>query len=175
MQKSLQIVGCPKSGTAELHELVAAGFDISESLFESSNVKPFYFHSGAVLSKHPTDILEVQPLLEADDSLYVINIIRDPRAVIASQRGSMKDYFSSYRLWKQRESISFQLLTHPRFLQVHYEELIADPDHVQLQIMRQFPFMVFKKQFSLLSKHIMSGQKVRGALDSLKAVVGRFR
>ncbi|HTR00541.1 MAG TPA: sulfotransferase [Candidatus Acidoferrum sp.] len=167
----VHIVGCPRSGTTLLLELMGNCFDFSERTpFEFSIFRQFATQSGAVLSKHPTDILHVQPLLESDPTLHVIHILRDPRAVVASRHKAIRGYFSNYRIWKDCERASRALLGHPRFLQIRYEELVRDPDGVQQQILRRFRFLVFKHVFSEFSKYARPVREAEEALNGLRAV-----
>lgn len=171
MLKRLHIVGCPRSGTTLLLELISNCFHITErSPFEFSIFKSFHVDRGVVISKQPTDILYVRPLLLSDESLFVVNIVRDPRAVITSIHPSIKGYFSNYRTWKECESAARRLMSHPRFLQIHYEDLVINPDAVQRTIQHSFQFLQFKHRFSEFARFAQPGKDASDALNGLRAV-----
>lgn len=171
MLNRLHIVGCPRSGTTLLLELVANCFEVDErSQFEFSIFKTFDTTSGVVVSKQPTDIVHLQPLMASDPHLHVIHIIRDPRAVVASKHTAIKGYFSNYRIWKECELASRRLLGHPRFLQIHYEDLATDPDNIQQRILQAFPFLQSKHRFSEFADYATPGKAATEALNGLRAV-----
>jgi hypothetical protein len=102
---SLHVVGCPRSGTTLLTEMMASCFDIDGSCeHEESIFKVSPDHHGIYLSKKPNDILWVNRIIEQDKQLHVIAIIRDPRAVICSiHDGHPGIYFCNYPVWKRAE------------------------------------------------------------------------
>ena len=171
MLKRIHIVGCPRSGTTLLLELMGSCFEVTErSQFEFSIFKSFSAIRGVVVSKQPTDIVHLPPLIQFDPKLYVIHIIRDPRAVVASKHKAIKGYFSNYRIWKECETASRRLSGHPRFLQIHYEDLATDPDRIQQRISQAFPFLKCRHRFSEFADYAKPGKTAIDALNGLRSV-----
>lgn len=169
--KRLHIVGCPRSGTTLLLELLATCFEFDRrSRFDFSIFKAFDATSGLLLSKQPTDILHLRALLPHDPTLHAICIVRDPRAVIASKDTTTESYFSNYRIWKACDNAARKLQSHPRVLQIRYEDLVCHPDKVQQTIMRKFRFLVFKHFFSRFEKYAKPDAPALQALNGLRAV-----
>lgn len=169
---SLHVVGCPRSGTTLLTEMIAACFDIDGScVHEESIFKVSPDHHGIYLSKKPNDILWVKRLIEHDKQLHVIALIRDPRAVICSiHDGHPGIYFCNYPVWKRAEKALSKLQGHPRVLVLHYEELVTTPNTVQQKIAAQFPFLHTKNHFSDFHLHAISSSKSIAALGGVRQV-----
>jgi len=148
--KRIHITGCPRSGTTLMMELMRTCFhndgycEHEMSIFESPEGCPEKF-----FSKQPSDIRRIKPLLHTDENLYVINMVRDPRAVITSiHRNFPGMYFCNFRVWNECNQKALLLMKHHRFLQVRYEDLVLDPDHVQDDIQTAFSFLVKERLFS---------------------------
>ncbi len=169
--KRLHIVGCPRSGTTLLLELLATCFEFDRrSRFDFSMFKAFDVTEGLLLSKQPTDILQLPALLPHDPSLHAICIVRDPRAVIASKDTTTAGYCANYRIWKACDNAARKLQSHPRVLQIRYEDLVCHPDKVQQTIMRKFRFLVFRHFFSRFEKYAKPDAPALQALNGLRAV-----
>ena len=75
---NLHVVGCPRSGTTLMAEMLVACYphqghsDHEETIFK---VAPH--EQGLRLSKKPNDVLWMAPLLERDPALHVIAMLRD--------------------------------------------------------------------------------------------------
>lgn len=169
---SLHVVGCPRSGTTLLTEMMASCFDIDGSCeHEESIFKVSPDHHGIYLSKKPNDILWVNRIIEQDKQLHVIAIIRDPRAVICSiHDGHPGIYFCNYPVWKRAEKALSLLRKHPRVLVLQYEELVSEPNAVQTKISTQFPFLREKNKFSDFHLHANSSSKSIAALGGIREV-----
>lgn len=148
--KRVHITGCPRSGTTLMMELMRTCFDNDGycehemSIFEKPDEQFEIF-----FSKQPSDIRRIKPLLQADDNLYVINMVRDPRAVISSiHRNFPGMYFCNFRIWNECNQKALQLAKQHRFLQIRYEDLVLTPDQVQDKIQTAFSFLVKKLIFS---------------------------
>lgn len=164
----VHIVGCPRSGTTLMMELLVTCFASDgycpheRSLFEEPEC------SGATyFTKQPSDIKYIEEVLRKDPRLFVIFMIRDPRAVVSSVHDAHANvYFCNFRVWRECADHARRLIDHPRFLQVRYETLIQDPDGVQEQIGTRFPFLVKKHPFSSYETI------ARPSPESLKAMSG---
>jgi len=146
----IHITGCPRSGTTLMMELMRTCFENDGycqhemSIFEQPPGHPNLF-----FSKQPSDIRRVKPLLYFDRNLHIINMVRDPRSVISSIHKSFPDiYFCNYRVWNECNIKGKQLLHHPRFMQIRYEDLSQSADDVQIAINEFFPFLTKKYNFS---------------------------
>jgi len=169
---SLHVVGCPRSGTTLLTEMMATCFRIDGSCdHEETIFKVSPNHVGIYLSKKPNDILWVDRIIDRDPDLYVIAMIRDPRAVICSiHQGHPGMYFCNYPVWKRAEKALARLTGHPRILLLRYEELVTEPDAVQKKIAEKFSFLQIQHPFSDFHLHARSGQKSVAALGGLRQV-----
>lgn len=130
-------------------ELLWYGFQFSgRDEHETSVFEPIPADHTLYLSKKPPDTLRIQRIFEADPDLHVIAMLRDPRAVITSTHPNRPDvYFSSYWRWQEYLHAVEPLRKHPRFLLVHYEQLVKDPTHVQRDLERRFPFLTRTREF----------------------------
>ena len=170
--KRLHIVGCPRSGTTLMMELMAVCFendafcDHETSIFNSAP-------TGAMLyfSKKPTDIRYVGDLLRRDPHLMVICLYRDPRSVVTSIHKSKEGmYFSNYLEWKSCQTAAEALVGHERFLLVSYEELTASTDAVQDKIAVRFPCLTKKHPFTDYERTASPSQKSQNALGGVRPI-----
>jgi hypothetical protein len=105
------------------------------------------------LTKKPPDTRRLRRVFEADPNLYVIAMLRDPRAVITSRHESRLDvYFAGYLRWREYIDAIERLRDHPRFIVIRYEDLVMDPDAAQSRIGERFPFLQEKRKFSVYPK-----------------------
>lgn len=170
--KRLHIVGCPRSGTTLMMELISTcfcndGFCSHEmSIFEEPEGTPELF-----FSKQPSDIKYLSRIFSRDPNLYVIFLIRDPRAVIASRHSSHSDvYFCNYRVWEECYTAATGFLGHPRFLSVRYEDLTRNSDGIQAKIQERFPFLVCEHPFSEYQDFARPSQEAMNAMNGVRAV-----
>ena len=69
---------------------------------------------GLYLSKKPSDITHIHHIFNRDPELFVIYLLRDPRAVITSIHPSRGDvYYASFERWLRYERAAAFLLDHP--------------------------------------------------------------
>ncbi|RLA55352.1 MAG: sulfotransferase family protein, partial [Gammaproteobacteria bacterium] len=130
--KRLHIVGCPRSGTTLLMELVSTCFASGGYCAHEKNIfEPLEVTGDIYFTKQPNDIKQLRHIFHRDPQLYIIYMGRDPRAVITSKhRESPGQYFCNYRVWRECDSAARRYTGHPRFLQLRYEDLVTDPDAV---------------------------------------------
>jgi len=149
-KRRVHIVGCERSGTTLLLEMMTAGFviearcDREQSLFEESPPGAALF-----LSKKPLDILRLEEVFRRDETLFVLYVVRDPRAVITSRHAGRPDrYLSDFATWNACQRAATRLEGHARFVRVRYERLVTEPDAVQAEIAARLPFLSRRAPFS---------------------------
>ncbi len=138
---------------------------------EMSIFEPIEQTGEVYFSKQPNDIKQLKHVFARDDKLYVIYMGRDPRAVIISKHKESPDqYFCNYRVWSECDRASQSYLSHPRFLALRYEDLVADPDSVQGAIKTQFDFLDFQHPFSEYQKFAEPSEAASTAMNGLREV-----
>lgn len=172
--KRIHVVGCPRSGTTLLMELIStcyhsAGFCEHEiSVFAPvpvSGADSVYF------TKQPNDIKQILHIFPRDENLHIIYLGRDPRAVITSKhRENPEQYFCNYRVWKECDLAAQRYKDEPRFLFLRYEDLIADPDGVQRCINDHFSFLRQRHLFSEFQQHAKPSSASARAMNGLRDV-----
>lgn len=170
--KRLHIVGCPRSGTTLLMELVSTCFANSGFCeHELSIFAPVPVSQGPYFSKQPNDIKQLRHIFHQDPQLHVIYMGRDPRAVITSKhRENPEQYFCNYRVWSECDRAAQAYLGHPRFLSLRYEDLVTSADSVQAGIARHFPFLEQLHPFSQYHLHAAPSAASQRAMNGLRAV-----
>lgn len=147
----VHIVGCRRSGTTLMMELMWQSYAFSgRHEHEISVFEPIPAGETLYLTKKPPDTRRIHGVFQADPNLYLIAMLRDPRAVITSRHESKPDvYFAGYLRWREYIDAIERLHDHPRFILIRYEDLLTDPDTVQTRISKQFPFLAEKRKFSV--------------------------
>jgi len=176
----LHVVGCARSGTTLMAELIATCFaGIGHAEHELSIFRPAPAEHRVYVSKKPSDVKRIGPLLRADPDLFVIDVYRDPRAVITSTLGPGHPYRIPFENWAKCIRAARALAGHPRFLDVRYERLVAEPDAVQREIEAWLPFLMQRHPFSQFDRHAQPTSEARSALGGVRAVdaerVARWR
>ena len=168
--KRLHIVGCPRSGTTLLMQLVSTCLGNADHCsHEMSIFEPTDCTGALYISKQPNDIRQLQHIFFRDSSLYVICMSRDPRSVISSvHREHPGEYFCNYRIWQQCDAAARNYLGHPRFLSLRYEDLVADPNAVQDILRSKFPFLDHTHSFSDYQHHAAPSSAARDAMNGLR-------
>ena len=170
--KRLHIVGCPRSGTTLMMELMRTCFNNNgcceheESLFHEPPGHPeLYF------SKQPTDIRYLHRVFLRDPNLFVLNMLRDPRDVVSSRHQSKPGlYFCNLRVWLDCYRNAKRLEGHARFWTVRYESLTTNPDAVQQDIVRRFPFLAQTNRFSEYHRHAQPSSDSQNAMSGLRPI-----
>lgn len=168
----LHIVGCPRSGTTLLMELVSTCFENSGycehelSIFEPlRDPGPLYF------SKQPNDIKQIGHIFHRDPNLHIVYLGRDPRAVITSKhRANPNEYFCNYRVWSECDQAAQRYWDHPRFLPLRYEDLVTAPDGVQHRIAERFDFMRPRYPFTEYHLHADPSGDASRAMNGLREI-----
>jgi hypothetical protein len=148
--RRLHIVGCsPRSGTTLMMALVLHGFEVDACCdHEVTIFEPPPREVGLYLSKDPGDARWIAPLVDADSTLHVLYMLRDPRDVVVSiHREDPDRYWSHLRWWKEFHSAATRT-TSPRFVAVKYEDMVRDPARVQRELIARVPFLVKKADFA---------------------------
>ena len=179
--KRLHIVGCPRSGTTLLMELVSTCFASSGYCAHEKNIfEPLDVTGDIYFSKQPNDIKQLQHIFHRDPQLYVIYMSRDPRAVISSKhREHPGQYFCNYRVWRECDAAARGHIAHPRFLQLRYEDLVTNPDAVQASISAHFPFLrqlhLFSDYHLFATPSAASQQAMNGLREVNRASLEKWR
>lgn len=170
--KRLHVVGCHRSGTTLMAELIGNCFAIDGRVnHEQALWEPVPLTSGVFLTKKPPDTVRLKRAFLLDPDLYVIAMIRDPRGVITSRHESRPGvYFSSFWRWARYLRAIGELEDHPRYLVVRYEDLVTDPDAVQDRIAAAFSFLRPTGPFSRFPEGAEVHERARISLNGLRAV-----
>ncbi len=170
--KRIHIVGCPRSGTTLLMELMTACFEPDAACdHEISVFEPTPENAGIYFSKKPTDILHVKHIFDRDPNLFVLYLVRDPRAVITSKHHSNRHiYFCNYKIWKKCDAAAQGYEGHPRFLELRYEDLVAAPDLCQKKILAKFSFVKKQHDFSGYEGFARPPENALKAMEGLRPV-----
>ncbi|MFP6809326.1 MAG: sulfotransferase [Pseudomonadales bacterium] len=170
--KRLHIVGCHRSGTTLLFELVTTCIKHDEHCqHERSIFKDKTICNGLYISKKPSDITHIQKIFLRDPDLHIIYLLRDPRSVVTSIHPSKSDrYFSSFERWLRYEAAAAPLKSHPRFFQINYEALVSLPDDVQANLCQQFPFLEQSHLFSEFAEYAQTSKEAQISLKGLRPV-----
>ena len=145
----LHVVGCARSGTTLMMELLWYAYDFSGRCeHEQSLFRPIPAGERLYLSKKPPDTKRIERAFLADEKLFVIAMVRDPRDMAVSRHANFPDiYFSGFERWLSYQDAIERLAEHPRWLIVRYEDLLAEPQSVQAAIESNFPFLERQRDF----------------------------
>jgi len=170
--KRIHIVGCPRSGTTLLMEMMSTCYKSDGFCeHEMSIFEPAPPAAGLYISKQPSDIKHIQHIFFADPELFIIYLTRDPRAVVTSKhRDNPNQYFCNYRIWKDCENAAETYRGHPRFLVLKYENLANKPDQCQSDINKQFDFLQIEHLFSEFERFASPSAQAQQAMNGLRAV-----
>ncbi|MCZ6617631.1 MAG: hypothetical protein O7E57_05820 [Gammaproteobacteria bacterium] len=151
-------------------ELVWASYEFSgRSEHEASMFEPIPVGETLYLTKKPPDTTRMGKAFLADDELFVIAMMRDPRAAVSS-RHPLKPgvYFSSFRRWQKYAEAIEVLSGHPRLLVIRYEDLVTDPNGVQATLEEQFGFLRAKGRFTDYPDGVRVSEIARGSLNGVR-------
>ena len=171
--RRIHIVGCsPRSGTTLLAEMMAACFEIDLYVEHEAHVHAWPPSGGRVfLTKHPGDIVAVEPALRLLPRLFVVVMVRDPRDIVCSRHRADPDrYWCGLNYWKAYVPWIRRLSGHPRVTTVRYEDLVSDPDGVQERLMQAMPWLVRRAPFREFHGHARASSRSRAALGGVRPV-----
>jgi hypothetical protein len=170
--KRVHIVGCHRSGTSLMFDLLTTCFAVDSSgKLEMSIYEEPPQECDVYVTKQPRDIRIIKPILDADPNLFVVYLVRDPRDVIVSKvRSISENYFCNLGIWMECDDAAGELAGHPRFLTVRYESLVQDPDAIQRQIIAAFPFLQKKHSFSEFERFSNATNETRVAMSGLRPI-----
>ena len=180
--KRIHIVGVsPRTGTTLMAEALKTCFAIDD--FTSHEDRLFSRSandSRIFLTKAPKDIMVVSPSLRVDPDLYVICMIRDPRDIICSKhKKNPERYWAGLKYWKTYTKALSKITDHPRFIPIHYEYFVSNPDEVQEIIARKIPFLETIVPFSRYHEAATVTEASKQALRSVRPIkptsVGRWK
>ena len=172
MFRHIHIVACsPRSGTTLLHEAMVTCFRVDQHYDHEIRFNLVSADDGQLLlTKRPKDIMYMPAVID-DPELYVIYVMRDPRDVIVSRHGKNKDrYYSNIRLWREMHAYALSIRGHVRFLQVRYEEFVADPDAIQDVIAAKFSWLEKLHNFSSYHEHARVSEKSKLAMHGVRPI-----
>src|SRR4029078_8342385 len=96
---------------------------------------------------------------------------RDPRDVIVSVHNKAPDrYWVSLWYWRNAEGFARELIGHPRFLVVRYEDLVRAPDSIQDDLATKLPFLEQTQRFSAFHESAVSSKESLQARRPLRPV-----
>ena len=146
----VHVVGCYRSGTTLMMELLWYAYRFTgRSEHEAPLFRPVPAGQKLYLTKKPPDTIRIEQAFLADEKLYVIAMVRDPRAMATSRHSKFPDvYFSGFGRWLEYQEAIERLADHPRWLTVRYEDLLQDPQSVQAAIEARFPFLERARDFA---------------------------
>ncbi len=98
-------------------------------------------------------------------------MVRDPRDVVVSRHRASPDHFWSDLEWiKVRVRLFNKAISHPRFISIRYEDLVANPDEVQATLMRKIGFLRKKAAFSDFAKVARPSESAVRALGGVRDI-----
>lgn len=180
--KRIHVVGVsPRTGTTLMAEAIKTCFTIdSYTSHETSLFSRPRDKSDIFLTKRPGDIMVVGPSLRFDPHLFVICMIRDPRDIISSKHRKDPDrYWASLKYWNLYIREVEKLKEHPRFIPVHYEFFVSNPDKVQAMISDKIPFLEklhpFNQYHEVADVSDLSEEALRNVRPIKPTSVGKWR
>ncbi|MDD9962212.1 MAG: sulfotransferase family protein [Gammaproteobacteria bacterium] len=148
--RRVHVVGCRRSGTTLMMELLWYSYAFSgRGEHETSLLEPVPPGETLYLTKKPPDTTRIIPAFLRDSDTYLIAMLRDPRAVVASRHRNRPDvYFASFQRWRSYAAAIKRLTDHPRFAVIRFESLVSAPDAVQADIESWLPFLSRGRAFT---------------------------
>lgn len=169
----IHIVGAgPRTGTTLLAEAIKFCCNID---FASEHEDRLFARPNRIvnnfLTKHPGDLLIVEPSLNWDPNLHVICLIRDPRDAVSSRHGkNSAQYWGTLRYWNLLEPIIGKLTKHARFILVKYEDFVTSPDEIQKRLVEKIPSLKATHPFSNYHNVAVPSEESKKALKSLRPI-----
>lgn len=168
----LHVVGCPRSGTTLMMEMLVVCYEHEgQCEHEETFFVPPETERGLYISKQPNDINWIEPIARKDPRAFFVAMIRDPRSVVCSMHAGHQDmYFCNYRIWKKAERALSRLSDLDNVVVVRYEDLVCEPDAVQQRIETRYPFLCRKHRFSEFHHYARVSDAASKALGGVRPV-----
>ena len=169
----MHIVACsPRSGTTLLHEVMVTCFRVDKHYDHEIRFNLVSADEDELLiTKRPKDTMYMPRVIDDDEELYVIYMLRDPRDVICSRHAKDKSiYYSNIRLWREMHAYARQMYGHERFIEIRYEDFVRDPDTTQERIQKKFPWLEKIHEFSEYHEHATVSDKSVTATHSVRPI-----
>ena len=166
----LHVVGCHRSGTTLMMELLWSCYALGGRCeHEQSLFAPVPEGDGVFLTKKPPDTIRIEPVFLRDPNLYLVAMLRDPRAVVTSRHPVKPDvYFSSFHRWRAYAEVLERLQHHPRCIVVRYETLLEYPQEEQHRIERGLSFLRRQRQFQDYPHPEQVSEKAQMSLNGVR-------
>lgn len=164
-----------------MQEMMVACFDIDHYCeHERSLFKEPVDTRGVICTKQPREVMFARMAMQVNPDLYIIYMVRDPRDVIVSRHAKQPDqYYASLSFYLRADCYAQQLINHPRFIAVRYEDLVRNPDQVQAEIAKKLTFLKFRHPFSEFHLHANvssnSVQALNGVRPPDEKSIGKWR
>ena len=170
----IHIVSCsPRSGTTLFQEVMTTCFDVQLSYpSEKSIFRTEMIDDGVTVTKHPEEVFYMKYLLAIEPRLHVVYLSRDPRDVVSSvHKGSLSNgYFTNIKKWMEYQQEFEKIKGHPRVVEVKYNEFVSQPDKVQQQLVKTYPFLIKKQSFSSYHKSASPSEASLVAMNDLRPI-----
>lgn len=168
----VHIVGAPRTGTTLLLEMMLTAYRFDAfGQTEVSVLVPPPPNAGTTCTKYPTDLRVAGPLLEADPGQWFLHAVRDPRDVVVSVHNRAPDrYWTNLGQWRRITDYARPILSHPRFIEVRYEDLVGAPDETQCVIEERMPFLERVGGFSSFHERSRPSRQSFEAMRTLRPV-----
>lgn len=164
----------PRTGSTLLAEVMKVCFDIDcscehEAPISASNTS--FGECRNILTKLPSSTRHLEKVVNWDPNLYVICIIRDPRDMVSSFHGKIKDkYYCDLNFWFDFLKNYEKLINNDRVLFIKYEEFTTNPDVIQAKILNKLPFLEKKHDFSDFHLYATPTKDSISALKKLRPI-----
>ena len=192
--KRIHIIGPPRSGTTLMLELMINGFQfssVSSKEISLLTVPQGVPEDGTVCTKKPQDHRLVSALIDRDENQWFISMVRDPRDIICSRHGLHPEvYWANLRQWRGWLDNTRPFRSHPRLVEIRYEELVTQPDMIQQRLAGHLSTLPIAGRFSDFHRvarpssqslramgqvRPLSGSSVGKWRDNLPRVAGQIR
>ena len=161
------IIGSWRCGTTLMFFLFSTGFKDVESSYEESHALDTLLPPGKWrVSKKPNDAHVMASITNKIDP-YFIALARDPRDAICSWKKQKNDYHLNFEEWKRNQDF-IELHKGPKVIRMRYEDLVKDPDGVQLQICSKIPGLEIRRRFSVCHKDFPKDSRILWQLDGVR-------
>jgi hypothetical protein len=161
------IIGSWRCGTTLMFFSFSTGFKDVESSYEESYALETWLPPGKWrVSKKPNDAHIMTDIIDKIDP-YFIALIRDPRDAIRSWKAQKNDYHLDFKEWQRNQDCIEQHMG-PKVIRIRYEDLVKDPNGVQLQMCARIPGLEIKRKFSECHTAFPQDSSILWQLDGVR-------